>query len=179
VGNYYLNLTVCGAEGDRVVEVLRGLDLRAFVARTERKLTVVYPKLADVWNDPDSAADVAGTLSVHLNCPVLIAAVFDDDVLFLSLFEGLDRTFEYNSTDRQLRSLRRLYDAGGGKGWLPGLWMIMKLPHPVPYLFEVHRHLHIMKLLRMPIWACGTGYTYIQKNGETPPGLTEGDLVEI
>jgi hypothetical protein len=30
------------------------LDLRAFVARTERKLTVVYPQLADVGNNPES-----------------------------------------------------------------------------------------------------------------------------
>jgi hypothetical protein len=178
VGNFYLNLTVCGAEQGPVIEVLRMLDLRAFVAPSQRRLTVVYPELSDVWNDPDSASDVAGTLSVHLDCPVLIAAVFDDDVLFLSLFEGLDQTFEYNSTDRRLKNLRRLYEASGRNGRQSVLWLILKLPHPFPYLFEVHRHLHILKALRMPIWAAGTGYTYLRKNGEIPPGLTAGDLIE-
>ena len=178
MGNFYLNLTVCGAGRDQVVEVLRMLNLRAFVAPTQRQHTVVYPEDSDVWNNPDSAADLAGTLSVHLNCPVVIAAVFDDDVLFLFLFEGLDRTFEYNSSDRQLKNLRRLYDATGAKGWLPALWVVLKLPHPAPYLFETYRHLHMLKILRMPEWAFATGYTYIQTNGEPPPGLTVGDLVK-
>ena len=154
------------------------LDLRSFVTPGQRKFTVVYPEDSDVWNNPDSASDVAGTLSVHLNCPVLIAAVFDDDALFLSLFEGLDQTFEYNSTEREVKNLRRLCEAAGARGWLSALWVVLKLPHPVPYLFEVYRHLHILKILRMPKWAAGTGYTYIQKNGEAPPGLSAEDLIE-
>jgi hypothetical protein len=85
-----LNLTVCGAEREPVLEILRNLGFRAYVTPSRRKCTVVYRELADV---------------------------------------GTTRT-----------PLRIWPD--------------------------------------LPEWAAGTGYTYIQKNGEPPPGLTAEDLVE-
>jgi hypothetical protein len=134
MGNFYQNLTVCGAEQRPVVEALRAAGLTAFVSPTRGHHTVVFSKLGDVWESPDAASDVAGTLSHQLGCPVLVAAVFDDDILFLSLFEGLDRTFEYNSSERRITNLRRLHQAAGGKGWFLGLWVVLKLPHLVPYM---------------------------------------------
>ncbi|HEV8487970.1 MAG TPA: hypothetical protein VGV87_30905 [Blastocatellia bacterium] len=178
MGTTYQNLTVCGAEQGTVVEALRTGGLAAFVTPEQRHFTVVFSKRGDAWDSPDAASDVAGTLSYQLGCPVFIAAVFDDDVLFLSLFEGLDRTFEYNSRERRIVNLRRLHQAAGGKGWFLVLWAILKLPHFIPYFIESFRHLHVLKALHMPTWAFAIGYTNIQRAGELPLGLTVDDLVE-
>ena len=178
MGTTYQNLTVCGAEQVRVVAALRAAGLAAFVTPAQLNFTVVFTKLGDAWESPEAASDVAGTLSHQLGCPVLIAAVFDDDILFLSLFEGLDRTFEYNSKERRVVNLRRLHQAAGGKGWFFVLWGILKLPHLIPYVIESFRHLHVLKALRMPKWAFAIGYTNIQRTGEAPLGLTVDDLIE-
>jgi hypothetical protein len=178
MGTTYQNLTVCGAEQAAVVEALQTAGLTAFVTPTQHQFTVVFSKLGDAWDSPEAAADVAGTLSHHLGCPVLMAAVFDDGILFLSLFEGLDRTFEYNSSERQVADLRRLHQAAGHKGWHFMLWAILKLPHTIPYLIESFRHLQVLKALHMPGWAFATGYTNIQQSGAAPPGLAIDELVE-
>lgn len=178
MGTTYQNITLCRAERAEVVRVLRELGLKSFVAPTWEGQTVVFSQRGDAWDSPDAASDVAGTLSQHLGCPALVAGVFDDDVVWLFLFEGLTRTFEYNSAERRVAHLKRLRQAAGGRGSLVLLWLVLKLPHFIPYFIESFRHLHVLKVLGMTRSAFAIGYTNIQRSGEVPMGLKTSDLVE-
>lgn len=178
MGTTYQNVTVFGAEREAIASVLRDLALAAYITPTRSGVTVVFPQRGDAWDSPDAAADVAGSLSHRLGCPTLVAGVFDDDIVVLSLFEGLERTFEYNSSERRIAHLARLRRAAGGRGSLALLWLVLKLPHMLPYFIESFRHLHVLKVLGLPLWSFAIGYTNIRRARQSPVGLAAGDLVE-
>lgn len=179
MGTTYQNFTVCGADREKVVVVLRDLRTPAFITPLQGIFTVVFSERGDAWESPEEASPLAIALSERLGCPVLVSAVFDDDVLCLSLHSGSGLVFEYDSSKRNTRGLNSLWEATGRHGSRLLLWTILKLPHLFPFFIETLRHICVLKILKMPKSSYALGYTNIKRHAEVPMGLKSEDLLEI
>jgi hypothetical protein len=177
MGNWYQNVTLKGPSTDAVVGVLADLGRRGFVTPRIGEYTVVYDAELDRMDRADDLADLPATLSVRLGCPALVAGVYDDDALYLALFEGLDATFEYFSAERLRRGVRRACRVFGRPSAAFRVGAVLMLPHLVPYLFESFRHLHFVRSLGLPEAAVFTGYGHLERGGEAPPGVGEAALI--
>ena len=179
MGTFYQNVTLRGAAPDAVVAVLAELGRTAFVTKPAGPITVVFDSEIDAMQAGNALPDLAGTLSVRLKCPALAAGVYDDDVLYLSLFEGLESTFEYVSTERRVANLSHFCSVMGLRPAVLRSWLILKAPHFIPYLFETFRYLHLLRALGLPEWPYTTGYRSIERGGEAPAGLGMADLIRL
>jgi hypothetical protein len=179
MGNYYQNVTIKGASTASVTDLMRELGRPAYIAAAADDVTVVFDAGLDEMRNPQDMLDVPATLSVRLSCPVLLAGVFDDDLLYLALYEGLEKTFEYTSSDRTARNLSRLCAAFDRSHAFARVWFILKLPHFIPYLFESFRHLHLLRALGLPDWAFATGYRTIERNPGRPDGVAPDALIRV
>lgn len=159
---------------DEVMLALNEMKRVAYVSPTAHGKTVVYDQASDTL-DLDVLADVSCNLSSRLDCPALGAAVFDDDVLCLQLFDRSRPTVNYVSRGGPRAGAWRLCCTLQRRVAFPFVWLVMVLPF-VP--FEYWRHAVIAKLLGIPEWVIATGYEYIRQ-GEPPPGLTLEDFDHI
>src|SRR5262245_44290490 len=132
MGNYYQHVTVKGPPVAAVVALMRELGRPAYVAAAADDVTVVFDAGLDEMRNIQEVADVPGTLSVRLHCPALLVGVYDDDILYMALYEGLERTFEYVSSERSAKNLKRLCAAFGRSQAFLRIWFTLKLPHFVP-----------------------------------------------
>ena len=171
MGNSYTNITLLGPQHDGVLSVLNDMRRRAYVSPTVNGKTIVYDKASDEL-DIEVLGHAAAELSSRLACSALAALIFDDDVLYLQLFEDSTQTVNYVSRGGPHAGARTLCRVFSRQINLPFLWLVMQIPF---VLFEYWRHSVIAKLLGIPIWAVATGYDYIQQ-GEFPPELSEDDL---
>ena len=87
MGNWYTNITVSGPPQADVVAVLQAHDRHAYATPTLNGITVVFDRTSEDSGCAEELGDLAMTLSQDLRCPALAAAVFDDDVLLLSLYD--------------------------------------------------------------------------------------------
>ena len=115
---------------------------------------------------------LATDLSGRLDCAALATLVFDDDVLYLQLFENSAQTVNYISRGGPRAGTWALCRAFRCRINFPLVLFVMQIPF-MP--FEYWRHSIITKLLGIPEWVVTTGYRYIS-NGEFPPHLSEEDL---
>jgi len=178
VGNFYKNVTLFGPPRDAVLAALAGHERTAYVSPTRRRFTVVYDRDSDEAGGPDALGDLSMTLSADLACPALAAAVYDDDVLLLGLYDRGRQIGEYNSSGTSTltaASLAGAFDAAPRTAIVAAL---LALPRWPLFLFESTRHRLIAGALGMPPWARATGYRYIAQD-EPPPGLTESDLEHV
>ena len=179
MGNWYKNITVRGPSQTEVVTALLRLGRRAYVTPTREGITVVFDHASDASGDPAELGDLARRLSADLSCPSLAAAVFDDDVLLLGLYDQGKQIGEYNSTASSSTlgpaALARAFQVPGRA---PFVWLLMKWPRLPVFLFESFRHRLLIRALRHPIWAFATGYEYIVK-GEPPEDLDEVELFHV
>ena len=158
MGNFYQNLTVKGPNQAEIVPVLRRYGRSAFVSPTRDRLTAVYARRSEEAASPEELAAVATLLSEQFRCPALAVAIYDDDVLFMGLFENGQPIAQYNSAERKPVAANRLCQAFEIPHARFRVWAILSLPHRVPYLFETSRHRHLVRALGLPEWAVGTGY---------------------
>src|ERR1051325_2887221 len=75
---------------------LSELGRRAYTSPAENGCIIVCDEECE-QQDPDVIADRAADLSGAFECPALAAVVHDSDILFLQLFQGGERTMDYNS----------------------------------------------------------------------------------
>ena len=178
MGNWYKNITTRGPSQADLVAVLVRLRRRAYVTPTESGITVVFDHGSDVNDDPSELGDLALSLSADLSCASLGAAVFDDDVLLLGLYDRGKQIGEYNSAGSSTLGSAALARAFGVPGRAPLVGVLMKWPRLPVFLFESFRHRLLVRALRHPTWAFATGYEYIAK-GEPPEDLDERALVHV
>jgi hypothetical protein len=196
MGNWYTNISLKGVPQSDAVAVLEDLGRRAYVTPNAEEWIVIYDEETDRF-DLNALESLALTLSTRLSCTALASCNADDDVLWLALYENgvlatryasspasfedgdefparkeAARVFAHafqqpDAADAVLRVLRKSHSVLG----LLSIWFKVRLA----YLFEVHRHQDLSKLLGVPRAAVGLGYRYISK-GETPEGIDRAAL---
>jgi len=178
VGNWYKNITTRGPSQAEVVTALLRLGRRAYVTPTHDGITVVFDHGSDMNGEPTELGDLALSLSADLSCPSLAAAVFDDDVLLLGLYDHGKQIGEYNSTGASTLRPAALAQAFHVPNRASFVWLLMNWPRLPVFLFESFRHRLLIRALRHPIWAFATGYKYIAK-GEPPEDLDAAQLMHV
>lgn len=177
MGNFYKNITVVGPSQEDVMAALDKHRRAAYVTPTHDGVTVVFDLESDEIGDPTELGALALTLSKDLACAALAAAVYDDDVLLLSLYERGEQLGEYNSSgssDLTASALARVFRAPR-RSLL--IWILLRTPRLPLFIFESFRHSLLIRALRTPRWAF-TGYKYIQQ-GEPPPDLKAAALTHV
>ena len=177
MGNFYKNLTLVGPGQAEIVKALEAHQRVAYVSPSLNGVTVIFDLDADEIGDPAELGDLALTLSQALGCSALAAAVYDDDVLLLGLYDRGNQIGEYTSDGASNLSVSALMKAFGVQERI-ALWLLLRAPHLPLFLFESFRHRLLLRRLRAPPWAVATGYKYIQQ-GELPPELESSDLVHV
>ncbi|MGN6504276.1 MAG: hypothetical protein ACTHM6_01815 [Tepidisphaeraceae bacterium] len=172
MGNTYCNFTTYGPTREAVIGVLNANRRVAFVAPDLNSHVVVFERSSDRLSEQDMQT-VGSTLSRDLSCAVLGAAVYDDDEMWLCLFERGECVTEYYSKSQQA-SARRLCRAFGRSLRTPAVWLALRVPF---VLYESFRHAVLAWLLGVPQWSVATGYRYLSKE-EYPPGLSSERLTE-
>jgi hypothetical protein len=178
VGNWYKNITTLGPRQAEIVTLLARHDRAAYVTPTRNGVTVAYDRESEESGDPSELGDLALTMSQELRCPALAAAVYDDDVLLLALYDAGTEVGEYNSAGSSTLSalsLARLFQV---RARAPILWLLLKSPRLPLFLFESFRHRMLIRILKQPVWAFATGYKYIHQ-GEPPEDVPETDLLHV
>jgi hypothetical protein len=179
MGNHYQHVTVKGPAVEDVAKLMRELGRPAYIASAADDVIVIFDAGLDAMDRLSDVADVPATLSSRLGCPALVAGVYDDDLLYLSLYEGRENTFEYDSRARRTGNIGRLCSAFGRPSAVLRVWAILTLPHFIPYLFESFRHRHLLQALRLPEWAAFTGYRTIEHNAGRPHGVAPEALIKV
>jgi hypothetical protein len=178
MGNFYKNITVLGPAHEAVVAALENHRRTAYVSPTEAGITVVFDRDSEENGDPVELGDLSLILSRDLSCVALAAAVYDDDVLLLSLYDRGSELGEYNSAQTSSLSSAALAKAFRVQKRTPLVAAVLRSPHLPVFAFESMRHGLLIKLLRVPRWAASTGYRYLL-HGEHPPGLDPSLLRHI
>jgi hypothetical protein len=87
VGLFYANLTVYRPPRAALLKALRRLRRTAFVSPTVHGHTVVYDRAVDEHDSFAVIERFGRALSKELSCSAVAAALHDDDVLYLWLFQ--------------------------------------------------------------------------------------------
>ena len=177
MGNFYKNICLLGPGQPAVAAVLERHGRVAFVTPEKNRVTVAFDLESDEIGDPVELGDLALTLSQELACPTLAAAVYDDDVLLLGLYERGKQVGEYNSSGPSNLSPSALAKAFEARHRLR-LWLLLRAPRYPFFVFESYRHSLVLRALGAPQWACAAGYGYLQR-GERPAGIDESQLVHV
>lgn len=178
VGNWYNNITTRGPQQADVAAWCARHDRHAYVTPTRDGITTIFDREVDRAADPGELGDLALVASLELACPVLAAAVYDDDVLLLALYEGGRQIGEYNSTGHSTLSASTLCRTFGVAARAPLVWLVLNSPRLPLFLFESFRHRTLIRALKQPLWAVASGYTYIRR-GERPHDLDESELLHV
>jgi hypothetical protein len=178
VGNWYNNITTVGPGQADIAAWCARHDRHAYVTPTRAGITVVFDRDVDQAADPGELGDLALVASLELGCPVFAAAVYDDDVLLLALYDSGKQIGEYSSANRSTLGAATLCRLFGVRMRAPIVWLVLNSPRLPFFLFESFRHQLLLRILRQPLWALASGYRYIRK-GDPPPHLEETDLVHI
>jgi hypothetical protein len=96
MGLFYTTFTTRGPDADAVQSALKKLRRSAFVSPTVEEYTVIYDQKTEEQDFPE-IEKLGMALSEALRAPVLAAALHDDDVLYLWLFQNGEKTDFYNS----------------------------------------------------------------------------------
>lgn len=178
MGNWYNNMTTRGPAQADVAAWCTRHDRYAFVTPTRGGITVVFDRDVDRAADPGELGDLALLASHELDCPVLAAAVYDDDVLLLALYERGRQIGQYNSAGRSTLDAATLCRAFDVRPRLPLVWLVLNSPRLPLFLFESFRHGALMRALKQPPWAVASGYGYILR-GERPREIEASELLRI
>ena len=96
MGLFYTTFTIYGSDATKVVSALTKLRRSAFVSPTVKGHTVVYEQKTEE-QDFTEIEKLGKKLSKACDAPILGAALHDDDVLYLWLFQAGNQLDFYNS----------------------------------------------------------------------------------
>lgn len=184
MGSFYTTVTTYGSTQEAIAEQLR--PIKAYVSPTIDKYTIVYPEM-DFADSPEQASERWKALSSSLNTPVLVAAVFDDDVLYYELWVNGNLVDTYNSDpDAYEEDIdpESVPEPVGGD--VAKLCVVFSCKDPAAvqsvlhkkggtYTFESDRHRDFVSAVGFPSASASTGYEYISQ-GELPDTLTREQL---
>jgi hypothetical protein len=170
----YANLTVFGPTDADVVARLRAVGTVAYVSPTHNRATVVYHE------DLASQEPLAGDLSEHFGCPVLVVMTYATRVLLYALFENGRRTDAYqseshadlgNGPDVPAGNAERLADAFDRPGAARRVETILRkfATEGNGYVYAANRHGDLCNALKLPTFAVNSSFGAIEF-GELPMG---------
>jgi hypothetical protein len=191
MGNWYTNISLEGVSQAEILHALEELGRRAYVTPAISNWCTLYDQECDRF-DLDVLESLALTLSMRLNCTALASFNADDDILWLGIYKGGDRTARYASTRAFFEDgtdfpepsevaplLCRIFDKPQASA---AVQRILRRPHsgagllaiilriPFAYLFEISRHQDLQKVLELPTGSVGLGYKDVDR-GEMPEGI--------
>lgn len=188
MGHFYVNFTLKGPTRDAVAAALRGRE--AFVASAKSGAVVVWDEESEE-QDLGIVSAMAKRLSAKFACPVLAALNHDDDVLWLRLYEAGKLADTYDSTPGYFDGDA---DGSGPEGgdaarlcaafWGTDAARVEAILRRAgagdedsddAYVFEVERHLDLVRALGLPEYCAGTSFEDLD-SGEYPSGTTSRDF---
>jgi hypothetical protein len=183
MGAFYAN-TVTTAPRDRVIEVLRGENLRGWVAPEAEDCTVFSETLSD-GGDRGAIERIGARLSVRLRAPCL-TALDADGGLWLWLFaHGLLRTFAAmparalggetppaEPPQAVAAALSRAFGRRNAEAQLARVLAASSLPL-LGYPHARDRHAALMRVLGLPAAIAGYGHRRCETGDISPPELLE------
>ncbi len=184
MGQFYTNYTLRGPSQQDVASALAGCS--AIVTPAHNGCVVTYDEASEA-QDFAIIDELGARLSRQFGCPVLVAVVHDDDILFLQLYEGGELADSYDSSPGYFDpEAEPSAPEGGDAQRLCAAFSTTNLAEVSSILRKssydddgpdaVDRHEQLVRALGLPPWAVGAGFGYITE-GELPDGLSEEHLV--
>lgn len=176
MGSFYTSHVVRGPSQSQVLSWLK--ERPAYVSVTQSGTTVVLDAACESQDGEELAALAAG-LSAQFNCPVLALLNHDDDILYFELYEGGEKTDEYNSSPGYFgEGDPEAAPSGGDAARLASVFGVTDsvrieaaLRNP-DYVFAMERHRDLAAALGLPEFSVGLGYTYVEAD-DFPLGITQ------
>jgi hypothetical protein len=185
MGHFYTNVTVKHDDAEMVARAVAEMHRYAVIAPPVDGFVMVYD-LASERQD-GTLFDFARRLSLDLNSIAFAVMNHDDSVLYYWLFDCGQEIDRYNSRpdyfepsdDKQGGSASVLATALGCDGVIDELDRILHCDadsevSDSPYVFEIDRHAELARVLRIPNWGVGYGYSYLADD-QLPDGFPADD----
>jgi len=178
MGLFYTTFTIHGPDATKVVAALKALGRSAFVSPTVERHTVIYDQKTEE-QDFAEIESFGKKLSEACEAPVLGAALHDDDVLYLWLFQSGEQLDFYNSLPQYFdpdaepgppeggdsAALCEAFGQAGKKDCVEEFLRANLLDDEVPEIpGELERHQALIKELGMPSFAAAVTYSSIDGN---------------
>ena len=178
MGLFYTTFTTSGPDRDAVSTALNKLCRTAFVSPTVDGYTVIYDQETEE-QDFTEIEKLGVLLSKAFGKPVLAAALHDDDVLYLWLFQGGEQKDFYNSLPQYFDPNAEPGPPEGGHSGLlceafghgqktkrvEELLRANILDEELPEIpGELERHQALIKELGMPAFAAAVTYSSVKGN---------------
>ena len=171
MGIVYSQVLVCGTTQEDCVRVMRGLGRRSIVAPGHRSIVPVCDAGSESL-DLDTLDSVAFTLAHRLKVPAVALLNHGDDLLVLRIFrrEG----FQGYCRSGMLIGGRyaQLRDVFQATCPVASVWLAFARP----FASEMERHGALARLLDLPPWSVGMGYSYLAR-GDLPQEAGSDPLI--
>lgn len=170
MGSFYTNFEIIGGDATDVLNIAKELGRRAFVISDKNGDSLLF----DAECDEQDVAEIerlGGQLAETLHLPVLASLNHDDDHLFLWLFQS-GRVTRYESCLHAFDFGWALSRVRGGMLSYPFITAVLAWP---VFIFQVFRHILLIKFAGLSPMCAGLGYTYLSR-GDRPPGLAEDEI---
>jgi hypothetical protein len=178
MGLFYTTFTTYGPDATKVIAALKKLRRSAFVSPTVDRHTVVYDQKSGE-QDFAEIERLGKKLSEACEAPVLGAALHDDDVLYLWLFQNGEQIDFYNSLPQYFdpdaepglpeggdsAAMCEAFGQAGKKNRVEKLLRANLLDDELPEIpGELERHQALLKELGMPPFAASLTYSSVEGN---------------
>jgi hypothetical protein len=175
---FYTTFTTYGPDATKVVAALEKLSRGAFVSPTVERYTVIYDQETEE-QDFDEIEKLGKKLSEACEAPVLGAALHDDDVLYLWLFQNGEKADFYNSLPQYFdpeaepgppeggdsTGLCEAFGQANKKERIAKLLRANLLDDELPEIpSELERHQALIRELGMPPFAAAVTYSSVEGN---------------
>jgi hypothetical protein len=176
MGLFYTTFTTYGPDPSEVVSALKKLRRSAFVSPTIERHTVVYDQKTEE-QDFAEIDNFGKKLSEACDAPVLGAALHDDDVLYLWLFQAGEQVDFYDSLPQYFdpdaepgppeggdsAALCEAFAQAGKQKRVEQLLRANLLDEELPEIpGELERHQALLKELGMPRFAAEVTYSSVE-----------------
>jgi hypothetical protein len=145
MGNFYANISLRTTEREPVIRSLRKLKRVAFVSDVQSGWLVVYDRDIETA-EPEEVGTLAATLSAACASTLLALSIYDDDVLWLRLYDGCKLIDEYNSAPGYFEGINAVPSGGDSRAIVMTLnvpeaeRVVQAILHESEYPVQTERH---------------------------------------
>lgn len=171
MGSFCTQVLVCGSTQEACADIMRELGRRSIVVRPHRGIVPVCDQRTES-QELDELDSLAASLSSRLQVPAVAVLNHDDDVLLRRVFgpEGLRGYCQSGIVAGG--AYKALKEACAARCSV----LALRFAFARPTLFEADRHERLARLLDLPPWSVGLGYTYLAR-GEFDSLIPEGERI--
>jgi hypothetical protein len=175
MGNFYTNFEVVGGDAAEVLRIAKELGRNAFVISDKNGDTLLFDADCD-QQDVAEIERLGSQLADKLHLPVVASLNHDDDKLLLWIFRSGHRpVIRYDSCLQAFAFGWELSKIRGGALSYPFIAVVLAWPL---FLFEIFRHLLLVKVTGLSPICAGFGYKYLSQGGR-PPGFSEDEIKRV